>query len=167
MLALASPLQGPPTFFTSCSTQPRGDCPFSPLSQKDVWKDLLAFSLSTYLIEKPTFNHWPRPLRLPRSPAIHFRTHKGWSVTRLPTSPMLPPFPPSSPNLLQKNVPRHICSLSPNPSSAFEPTQAVSGHPALPAVTHRIHYVLWCTLGVDGLWTKRENRSVRLQNKHP
>lgn len=45
-------------------------------------------------------------------------------------APMSPPFPPSSPNLLQKNVPRHICSLSPNPSSAFEPPRAIPRRPA-------------------------------------
>lgn len=43
------------------------------LSQKDVFgKICLALSHSTYLIKKPTFNHWPLPPCLPTSPAIHF-----------------------------------------------------------------------------------------------
>ena len=73
---------------------------------------------------------------------------------------------PSSTNLLQKGVLRHICSLAPHRPSAFPASPSCSLTPAPPAITHRVHYILRSSLSVDGLWTERQH-SVRPQGKQP
>lgn len=93
---------------------------------------------------------------LPSSPTTHLQM-----LHQLLASPMALPLPPSSPSPPNTSVPFPQIHL---PLNSL-PGRSPSPRPG-PAITHRVHYILRCTLRMDRLQTEGKG-GVRPQDRHP